>query len=100
MARTGRFQHNENRKFKSDTLGENIAMKWTSQNDDFTGEHCGQSHQRSDIWPLHLFVGDGGGYIKVESILPNFRLYLLLTKEKYRKKLWLTIVLVPSWKMS
>jgi len=40
MAKTGAFQHCPDRNFKGQTLGENIAMKWTSGGDDFTGEQC------------------------------------------------------------
>ena len=37
LASTGSFQHSSDRKFKGDSMGENIAMKWTSGGDDFTG---------------------------------------------------------------
>ena len=38
LAKTGSFQHNQDRNFEKQTLGENIAMKWTSNNDAFTGD--------------------------------------------------------------
>lgn len=37
MAETGAFEHCKDRNFEGQTLGENIAMKWTSSGDDFTG---------------------------------------------------------------
>ena len=36
--------HSTDRKHKSDQMGENIAMKWTSSGDDFTGQ------QATDQW--------------------------------------------------
>ena len=37
LASTDTFQHSRDRNYKSEQLGENIAMKWTSTGDDFTG---------------------------------------------------------------
>ena len=37
LASTGTFQHSDNRKYKGENLGENIAMKWQSGPGDYTG---------------------------------------------------------------
>jgi uncharacterized protein YkwD len=37
LAQTDTFQHSRDRHYKGEQLGENIAMKWTSTGDDFTG---------------------------------------------------------------
>ena len=37
MADSGDFKHCPDRDYKGDTLGENIAMKWTSSGEEFTG---------------------------------------------------------------
>ncbi|KAK2168046.1 hypothetical protein LSH36_21g09038 [Paralvinella palmiformis] len=38
LASTGTFQHSDNRKYKGENLGENIAMKWQSGPGDYTGQ--------------------------------------------------------------
>ena len=40
LASKNQFSHcpSEERKYKGDPMGENIAMKWTSGGDDFTGK--------------------------------------------------------------
>ena len=40
MARTGRFEHRDSssRKLKGENLGENLAMKWSSDACDYTGK--------------------------------------------------------------
>ena len=38
LVATGSFQHSNDRSLNGDKLGENIAMKWTSGGDDFTGK--------------------------------------------------------------
>jgi hypothetical protein len=37
LAGTGTFGHNPNAKYNGERLGENCAMKWTSDRQDFTG---------------------------------------------------------------
>ena len=37
LASTGTFSHSQDRNFKGDKMGENIAVKWTSNTEDFTG---------------------------------------------------------------
>ena len=37
LASTGTFQHSNNRVYKGENLGENIAMKWASGPGDYTG---------------------------------------------------------------
>ena len=44
MASENKFMHSVERKYKGNQLGENIAMKWTSSGDDFTGQ------QVTDQW--------------------------------------------------
>ena len=39
LASTGSFGHNPNASYKGENLGENCAMKWTSDRQDFTGEN-------------------------------------------------------------
>jgi len=38
LARSGTFGHNPEASYKGEPLGENCAMKWTSDRQDFTGE--------------------------------------------------------------
>lgn len=38
LASTGTFSHSKDRAFKGGRMGENIAMKWTSSGEDFTGK--------------------------------------------------------------
>jgi hypothetical protein len=42
LARSGSMEHNPNRSYNGQPLGENIAMKWSSDRADYTG----QSNQR------------------------------------------------------
>lgn len=42
LARMDRFEHSKpaDRQFNGEQMGENIAMKWSSENDAFTGNKC------------------------------------------------------------
>ena len=38
LAKSDKFEHSNNRKYKGGSLGENIAMKWASAGGDYTGK--------------------------------------------------------------
>ncbi len=40
IASIDKFSHRTERKHNGEQMGENIAMKWTSSGDDFTGQQC------------------------------------------------------------
>lgn len=64
VAKSGKFGHSkrEDRKYKSNVMGENMAMKYTSSGDDFTGEQAtNQWYEEIKDWDFTKSAGTGRG---------------------------------------
>lgn len=63
LASSGAFQHNPNRDFKGNVLGENIAMKWSSGGEDYNGyEPVEQWYSEVSKYSFSAGSGPGTGH--------------------------------------
>ncbi len=85
MARTGTFQHSNDRNYRGDKLGENIAMKWTSGGGDYNGR-LGNEHINQSIVELIRQLVNQMIHCSIGLTTNQTRIFSVIRKLKFKKR--------------